>query len=60
MSKYTKEDLTVMAKSAIWHKTAAPMIYGQLIAIVQMHTGLAQAEVDKRIVMMSNNDFSFE
>lgn len=60
MSRYSKEDLTIMAKSAMWHKTAAPMVYRHFVAIMQMHTGLAQVEVDKRIVMMSNNDFSFE
>lgn len=60
MSRYTQEELYAMAHSAIYHKTSDPRAYNALIVRLQMMFNLPLNEVERRIVMMSNNDFSFE
>jgi hypothetical protein len=60
MPRYTQDQLYAMAHSAIYHKTSDPRAYNLLIMHVHLRTGLPQNEIEQRIIMMTNNDFSFE
>ncbi len=54
MSKYSDEQLTAMAKSALWHKVYAPYDYSQLISILSAITGLSFIEVEEKISKLAN------
>lgn len=59
--KYTQEQLTAMAKSYLWHKEqGCPLDCQQFLMTVAMFCRMHPMNVETRIKMMSEGDFSFE
>ena len=61
MKKYTNEQLTEMAKTAIDDRdNGVGVLYLQLVVTVGAIAGLPVAEVQRRIDMMADGNFSFQ
>jgi len=61
MSKYTHEQLTAMAKSYLSQKqNNPPIVSAQFLQIISHLAGISVQEVQNRINMLAEGDFSFE
>lgn len=53
MSKYTQDQLSAMAQSALYHKEHAPAVYLEFLLLVSLNTGLPPDAVERGIARLA-------